>query len=139
MRLLKLMTLAKRQYYETLKQNNQPAAVIWLLGLSGAGKTTIAGLLQEFLKESGKPSLILDGDELRSGINKDLGFSDEDRAENIRRTAELARIVSANGIICICSLITPMQAYRSLAASIIGPLYYEIFINCPLATCEKGM
>lgn len=115
----------------------EQAPVIWLLGLSGAGKTTLAHQLQKLLAEKERTSLILDGDELRMGMNKDLGFSKEDRAENIRRTAELARIASRNGIISICSLITPLQQYRDLAASIIGNRYFEIFVHCPLEVCEQ--
>ncbi|MBO9596076.1 MAG: adenylyl-sulfate kinase [Niabella sp.] len=120
-----------------MNKHIKQAPVIWLLGLSGAGKTTIAYQLQKLFTEANRSSLILDGDELRLGINKDLGFSKNDRAENIRRTAELASIVSNNGIITICSLITPLQQYRTLAASIIGERYYEIFVDCPLEICEQ--
>lgn len=124
---------------ETLinKLPSQKGIVIWLLGLSGAGKSTIAALLKEKLAADGYFSVILDGDELRSGVNQDLSFSTTDRAENIRRAAEIARILIGNNIITICSFITPLQDHRELARSVIGDDYFEVFINCPLEICEQ--
>ena len=98
---------------------NQQGMVIWLLGLSGAGKSTIAGLLKDKLGANGFFSIILDGDDVRAGLNKDLSFSVEDRLENVRRVAEMANIMVGNHIITICSLITPLQEYRDLARKLI--------------------
>ena len=112
--------------------SDQNSLVIWLFGLSGSGKTTISNLLSEQLKAEGYFSVALDGDALREGINKDLGFSEQDRTENIRRAAEIAKLMLNNNIITICSFITPLQAQRALAAEIIGDRYFEVFIDCPL-------
>ncbi|SEM28129.1 adenylylsulfate kinase [bacterium A37T11] len=109
--------------------------VIWLLGLSGAGKTTLAKLLDELLSTQQYVCVRLDGDELRHGINADLGFSEESRAENVRRTAEIAHLLSKNGIITICSLITPMASHRCIARNILGENYWEVFVDCPLEKC----
>lgn len=114
----------------------QNGLVIWLFGLSGSGKTTISNLLSEKLKAEGYFSVALDGDALREGINKDLGFSEQDRTENIRRAAEIAKLMLNNNIITICSFITPLQAQRTLAAEIIGERYFEVFIDCPLNICQ---
>ncbi|MNT42434.1 Adenylyl-sulfate kinase [compost metagenome] len=111
--------------------------MIWLFGLSGSGKTTITTLLSEKLKLAGFFSVALDGDALREGINKDLGFSEQDRTENIRRAAEIAKLMLNNNIITICSFITPMSAQRTLAAEIIGERYFEVFIDCPLNICQE--
>jgi adenylylsulfate kinase len=111
--------------------------VIWLLGLSGSGKSTIANLLKEKLSTQGYASVILDGDNLRTGISHNLSFSDDDRSENIRRAAEIAKILHQNNIITICSLITPLGKHRDLAHSIIGDPYFEVFVDCPLEVCEK--
>lgn len=110
--------------------------VVWLYGLSGAGKTTISLLLKQKLENDGLFVICLDGDELRSGINKDLTFTENDREENIRRAAEIARLMLLNNIITICSFITPLQKHRALAAGIIGESYAEIFIECPLDVCQ---
>ncbi|QIL38842.1 adenylyl-sulfate kinase [Pedobacter sp. HDW13] len=115
----------------------QNGLVIWLFGLSGSGKTTISTLLSEKLKAAGFFSVALDGDALREGINKDLGFSEQDRTENIRRAAEIAKLMLNNNIITICSFITPMSAQRTLAAEIIGERYFEVFIDCPLNVCKE--
>ena len=117
--------------------SGQNGLVIWLFGLSGSGKTTISTLLSEKLKLAGFFSVALDGDALREGINKDLGFSEQDRTENIRRAAEIAKLMLNNNIITICSFITPMSAQRTLAAEIIGERYFEVFIDCPLNICQE--
>lgn len=116
---------------------NQEGMVIWLLGLSGAGKSTIAGLLKDKLSEKGFFSVILDGDNIRAGLNKDLSFTEEDRLENVRRVAEIANLLSGNKVITICSLITPLQEYRNLAKQIIQEQYFEVFVDCPLRVCEQ--
>lgn len=116
---------------------SQRGIVVWLFGLSGSGKTTISTLLKEKLEEEGFFAITLDGDVLREGINKDLGFSEADRAENIRRAAEIAKIMMMSNIITICSFITPLEQYRALAAQIIGELYFEVFLDCPLAICKE--
>jgi len=116
--------------------SDQKGMVVWLYGLSGAGKTTISLLLKQKLEDDGLFAICLDGDELRSGINKDLGFTENDRDENIRRAAEIARLMLQNNIITICSFITPLQKHRALAAGIIGESYAEVFIECPLDVCQ---
>lgn len=116
---------------------SQRGIVVWLFGLSGSGKTTISTLLKEKLEKEGFFAITLDGDVLREGINKDLGFSEADRAENIRRAAEIAKIMMMSNIITICSFITPLEQYRALAAQIIGEQYFEVFLDCPLAICKE--
>ena len=115
----------------------QRGIVIWMTGLSGSGKSTIAKLLEKRLLENNFLSVVLDGDELRKTLNKHLGFSEADRSENIRRAAELAKLLVQKNIIVICSFITPLQKHRRLAASITGDAYYEVFTDCPLQTCEQ--
>jgi len=114
----------------------QRGIVVWLFGLSGSGKTTISTLLKEKFEQEGLFSISLDGDVLREGINKDLGFSDQDRAENIRRAAEIAKVMAENNVITICSFITPFTVHRKLAAEIIGNQYFEVFLDCPLEICK---
>jgi len=116
---------------------NQRGIVLWLCGLSGSGKSTLANALERDLHSRGKYVIILDGDNLRSGLNGDLGFSDEDRNENIRRTAEVAKILSSNGAIVILSLITPQEQFRKQARQIIGDAYQEIYIKADFDTCMK--
>ncbi|MFT3703702.1 MAG: adenylyl-sulfate kinase [Agriterribacter sp.] len=115
----------------------QKGIVVWLTGLSGSGKSTIAKLLEQKLKEENYFSIVLDGDELRKTLNKDLGFSETDRTENIRRAAELAKLLVQKNVITICSFITPMQKQRALAAAITGQAYHEVFVDCPLNICEE--
>lgn len=117
--------------------SDQKGMVVWLYGLSGAGKTTISLLLKQQLEDDGFFAVCLDGDALRSGINKDLTFTEDDREENIRRAAEIARLMQQNNIITICSFITPLQKYRALAAAIIGESFTEVFIECPLEVCQE--
>jgi adenylylsulfate kinase len=118
--------------------NEQKALVIWMVGLSGSGKSTLARSLENNLYEMGYLTKLLDGDNLRSGINNNLGFSEEDRTENIRRAAEVSKLFAQCGVVTICSLISHTAAIRSMARDIIGPdLFYEVFINCPLEVCEE--
>lgn len=116
----------------------QRGIAIWFTGLSGAGKSTLSEALQTRLLEEGYHTKLLDGDFLRNGINKDLGFTDEDRLENIRRAAEIAKLFVENNTVTLCSFITPSEKMRSIARSIIGPSnYLEIFVKCSLVECEK--
>ena len=120
------------------KKNKHKGCVIWMTGLSGSGKTTIARHLEKKLFDEGYSSKILDGDVLRSGINADLAFSDNDRKENIRRTAEIAKIFAETGFITIVSLITPKEEYRSLARQIIGKKdFHLIYVEASLSECER--
>lgn len=114
-----------------------PGRVIWLTGLSGAGKSTIANALEVELHRQGRRTFILDGDNLRRGLNKDLPFSDEGRIENVRRVAEVARLMMDAGIIVITALISPFRRERELARSLIGAdRFSEVFVDTPLAICE---
>ena len=116
---------------------NQHSKVLWLTGLSGSGKSTIARYLERRLFESGFFAQVLDGDNIRSGINSNLGFSEADRRENIRRIAEIAKLYLQSGVICINSFISPTRAIRTMAQKIIGVEdFVEIYINAPLAVCE---
>jgi adenylylsulfate kinase len=120
------------------KRLNQKARVIWFTGLSGAGKTTLAKRLEEELFARGFMVQILDGDNIRSGINNNLNFSDDGRKENIRRIAEVSKLFLNCGIIAINSFISPTQEMRHLAKEIIGQEdFLEVYINAPLAVCEK--
>lgn len=116
----------------------QKSPVIWLTGLSGSGKSTIANELAQRLHNSGKLVYILDGDNIRSGLNKDLGFSDNDRKENIRRIAEVAKLFADAGVIVITSFISPFAEERESAKTIIGNSeFIEIYISTPLDVCES--
>jgi adenylylsulfate kinase len=115
----------------------QKGIVLWFVGLSGSGKSTVAKAVEAELHQAGKLTMLLDGDNLRTGINNNLGFSEADREENIRRAAEVAKLFASNGIITICSLISPTDKIRSMAKSIIGNDYCEVFIHCPIEVCEQ--
>lgn len=111
--------------------------VFWLYGLSGAGKTTLASALVNRLKDAGCPTLILDGDALRSGLCRDLGFTQEDRLENVRRAAELARLLSEQGYVVLVALMAPHERMRQLARSIVGEsFFHEVYLSCDYATCS---
>ena len=117
---------------------HQHAKVIWLTGLSGAGKTTLAQGLEKELFSRGFLTQLLDGDNIRTGINNNLGFSDKDRMENIRRISEVSKLFLHCGIITINSFISPTEDIRHLAKTIIGADdFIEIFVNAPLDICEK--
>ncbi|HTA83611.1 MAG TPA: adenylyl-sulfate kinase [Bacteroidia bacterium] len=120
---------------ELLKQRG---IVIWMTGLSGSGKTTLAIGLEKYLNDEGHLTYLLDGDNIRSGINKDLGFSEKDRVENIRRIAEISKLFANGGIVTINSFVSPSEELRELAKAIIGEKDFNcIYINTPLAECEK--
>ena len=110
---------------------------VWLTGLSGAGKTSIALALAQRLRAQGRAVAVLDGDQLRHGLNRDLGFTPEDRHENIRRTAEVARLMNEAGLTVIAAFISPYRADRAMAAAIIGAgQFIEVHVSTPLAVCE---
>lgn len=116
---------------------NQRGIVIWMVGLSGSGKSTLAKELEQHLYEANKYTILLDGDNLRVGLNNNLGFSEEDRKENIRRTAEAAKLYAYNGTIVICSLISPTEEIRKMSREIIGEKYFELYVEAPLEVCEQ--
>lgn len=116
----------------------QRAKVIWLFGLSGAGKTTLAMALEDKLVASGFTTAFLDGDHLRNGLSKGLGFSEGDRTENLRRAGEVAKLFVLSGVIPICAFITPLRAQRALVQNIVGePDVLWIHVSASLATCER--
>lgn len=112
--------------------------VLWFTGLSGSGKSTIANELSKRLTVEGVPHAILDGDSLRKGLNRDLGFTDADRVENIRRTAEVAKMFADSGVVALVSLISPFREDREHAREIIGAdRFHEVFVDVPLEVCEE--
>ena len=117
---------------------SQKGSCFWLTGLSGSGKTTIAKLTAEKLHSDGILTQVLDGDNIRLGVNKNLTFSEEDRTENIRRIAEITKLFIENGVVTICCFISPTKKLRSLAKKIIGSKdFNEIFVNTSLEDCKK--
>ena len=128
--------LVSREEQERLL--NQKGKVLWFTGLSGSGKSTIAEALERQLYNQGHFVKVLDGDNIRSGINKNLGFSIEDRKENIRRIAEVAKLFLDSGAIVLCSFVSPTIEIRNLAREIIGEEdFKEVFVDTPLAICES--
>jgi bifunctional enzyme CysN/CysC len=118
--------------------NAHSGQVIWLTGLSGSGKSTIANALEISLHQQGKRTYILDGDNLRQGLNKDLGFTDADRVENIRRVAEVAKLMMDAGLIVITSFISPFKQERETARDLIGKdSFVEVYVDTPLEVCEQ--
>lgn len=116
----------------------QKPITLWMTGLSGAGKSTLAFALEKRLIQQGHASFVLDGDNIRHGLNRDLGFSPEARAENIRRIAEVAKLMNSAGLIVITSFISPYRQDRSIAREIIGvDTFREIHISTTLAECEE--
>ena len=115
----------------------QKGAVLWMYGLSGAGKSTIAAALERDLHDEGKFVVILDGDNFRNGLNSDLGFSDDDRSENVRRVAEVAKMFASQGVIVIVGVITPKRALRDLARKVVGDSFTEIYVHASFETCAS--
>ena len=117
---------------------SQRGVTLWFTGLSGSGKSTIAIALERYLSSRGHLCRILDGDNIRSGINNNLGFSPADRRENIRRIAEVARLFVDTGIVTIAAFISPSEELRRMAAGIVGEAdFFEIYVNTPLSVCEQ--
>lgn len=125
----------KRQDREKLLK--QRGTVLWFTGLSGSGKSTVASLLEKRLHSMGKLTYLLDGDNVRHGLNSDLGFSEEDRIENIRRISELSRLFVDAGIITITTFISPFINDRERVKKLLGEDFIEVYIDCPLEICEK--
>lgn len=119
------------------KSLNQKARTIWFTGLSGSGKSTLANEIEKRLVAMGKHTMLLDGDNVRMGLNNNLGFSDEDRVENIRRIAETAKLMNDAGLIVLTAFISPFRKDRRNANKIIGDDYIEVFVSTPLEECEK--
>jgi len=116
----------------------QKACVLWLTGLSGAGKSTIANRIEKRLAAAGRHTYLLDGDNVRHGLNKDLGFTAQDRVENIRRVAEVARLMVDAGLIVLVSFISPFRSERRMARELFAPgEFYEVFVDTPLAEAER--
>jgi adenylylsulfate kinase len=115
----------------------QHGVVLWLYGLSGSGKSTIANAVERTLHAEGRFTAILDGDNLRTGLNSNLGFSDEDRAENVRRVAETAKLLAGLGVIVLVSVITPHRELRALASRLVGPDFHEVYVRAAFETCAQ--
>jgi adenylylsulfate kinase len=123
---------------EKEKRLNQHSKVIWFTGLSGSGKTTLASALERNLFERGYLTQVLDGDNIRTGINNNLGFSPEDRKENIRRIAEIAKLLINSGVICLCAFVSPSEETRKIVRDIVGEEdFLEVFVSTPLEVCES--
>ena len=123
---------------DRIQKNNHPPKVFWMTGLSGSGKSTLANAFQNELFNKGYQVYVLDGDNIRGGLNKDLDFSDEGRIENIRRISEVAKLFADAGFIVITAFISPFKADRQQARTIIGTENFcEVFVNAPLEICEQ--
>ena len=127
--------LVSRQQRES--NNGHPGLVVWFTGLSGSGKSTIANELDVELNKRGLRTYILDGDNVRMGLNKDLGFSPESRKENIRRISEVAKLFADSGAIVMTAFISPYREDRDSARDVIGRDYVEVFVNTPIEECIK--
>uniref|UniRef100_A0A2P2HX74 Bifunctional 3'-phosphoadenosine 5'-phosphosulfate synthase-like n=1 Tax=Hirondellea gigas TaxID=1518452 RepID=A0A2P2HX74_9CRUS len=122
------------------KRGGFRGCTVWFTGLSGAGKTTLSFALEEYLVSRGIPAYGLDGDNMRHGLNKNLGFSDEDREENIRRVAEVAKLFADSGVVSLCSFVSPFSKDRDVARQLHesdGLPFFEVFVDTPLAVCEQ--
>ena len=129
--------LTRRRRWEAL---GHPGATIWFTGLPAAGKSTIAGAVEDHLVGAGRPAFLLDGDNLRHGLNGDLGFDEKARCENVRRTAHVARILAESGTVALVSLVSPYKCDREEAAKLHAAIdlpYIEIFVDTPLALCQE--
>ncbi|MEK8019366.1 MAG: adenylyl-sulfate kinase [Candidatus Parabeggiatoa sp.] len=118
------------------KLNHHQSILLWFTGLSGAGKSTLAHALEERLYQMGSHTFVLDGDNVRQGLCGDLGFSNEDRIENIRRVSEVSKLFLEAGVIVLTAFISPFQADRRKARNLVGDDFVEIYCDCPLSVCE---
>ncbi|MGB7786063.1 MAG: adenylyl-sulfate kinase, partial [Salinimicrobium sp.] len=135
--------IVKHDYHIERKVRNQRnghnSCLVWLTGLSGSGKSTIASGLEKKLFEKGISTFSLDGDNIRSGLNKDLGFSEEGRHENLRRIAEVAKLMTDAGLVVVAAFISPLEKDRDMLKEIVGKEnFIEVFINTPLEICEQS-
>jgi bifunctional enzyme CysN/CysC len=125
---------------ERWEATGQRGATVWFTGLSGSGKSTVAAAVERLLVADGRPAYMLDGDNIRHGLSGDLGFSDEDRGENMRRVAEVARLFADSGTVALVALISPYRAGRQSARAIhedVGLEFLEVFVDTPLEVCEE--
>ncbi|KLU60873.1 adenylyl-sulfate kinase [Peptococcaceae bacterium CEB3] len=127
------------QVLRTHRENmlRQRGMVLWLSGLSGSGKSTLAHALEAELHALGRLTYTLDGDNIRHGLNSDLGFSQADRRENLRRIGEVAKLMLDSGVIVLAAFISPLRAEREQLRAVLGADYIEVFVDCPLAVCEQ--
>ena len=129
------LSITKNQRSEI---KNQKACVLWMTGLSGAGKSTIANALEQRLHEMGKHTYLLDGDNVRHGLSQDLGFTEDDRVENLRRIAEVSKLMVDAGLIVISAFISPFKSERDAARAIFSnDEFFEVFIDAPLEVVEQ--
>lgn len=119
------------------QQNQHSSFVVWLTGLSGSGKSTLASLLEQELHKLGVRTYILDGDNVRKGLNSDLDFSETSRVENIRRIGEVANLFVQAGVVTITAFISPFRSDRQRVREILDDRYVEVFVDCPLEVCEQ--
>jgi adenylylsulfate kinase len=130
-----IFKVSKEQRSNRLKQSPK---LIWFTGLSGSGKSTLANALESTLFDRGYLTFLLDGDNVRSGLNSDLTFTDVDRVENIRRIAEVSSLMMDSGVIVISAFISPFQKDRDMIANLVGKEnFIEIFVDCPIEVCES--
>lgn len=128
-------SITKKEYQQ---KNSHKSGIIWLTGLSGSGKSTIANAAARELFEQGYQVTVLDGDNVRHGLNKDLGFSDDDRKENIRRIGEVAKLFVEQGTIVITAFISPFQEDRQIVRQLVEDgEFHEVFVKCELNVCEE--
>ena len=141
-------TKATNVYWQTMyidkqsraEQKHQRPSVLWFTGLSGSGKSSVAAACERLLVAAGRPAYLLDGDNLRHGLNGDLGFSADDRDENVRRVAEVARLFADAGLVALVPLISPYRAARERARTlhqVAGVPFLEVHVDTPIAVCEK--
>ena len=130
-------TVSKISLEKRERRNGHRGCVLWFTGFSAAGKSSIANELENHLFSKGMQSFVLDGDRIRHGLCTDLGFSPDDRQENIRRVGEVAALFAQAGFICIAAFISPYRADRSLVRSMNNGNFYEVFVNAPLSVCES--
>jgi adenylylsulfate kinase len=124
--------------YDRSKLKNQKPCILWFTGLSGSGKSTIANAVEEKLYKMGKHTYLLDGDNIRMGLNKGLTFSDEDRVENIRRIGEVAKLFVDSGLIVLTAFISPFKKDRKMVRNLVdNGEFIEVFIDTPLEICER--
>lgn len=119
------------------ERTGHKGGVLWLTGLSGSGKSTLALGVEQALHQLGYQAYVLDGDNVRAGLNRDLGFSPEDRSENIRRIAEVAALFAQSGTLALTAFISPYREDRDIAREIIGDGFHEVFVDADLGTCES--